>query len=71
MPVVEAVAAVPVSPVPMASMPVAFIPVPLVPVPATAGVPEVCTDKEQPHEHDEYGHPRLPCFHDHRLSLRV
>src|SRR5687768_18084250 len=67
----KAVASVPVSPVPVASVPMAFIPVPLVPVPVTVGVPEVRTDKEQPHEHDEYGPPLLPRSHDRRLSLRV
>jgi hypothetical protein len=68
MPVVEAVVvmvvAVVVASEPMTSMPP-------VPMPATVGVSEVCTEQDQPHDHDEYPHPLLPCSHDHRLSLRV
>jgi hypothetical protein len=66
MPVVEAVVVVVavVASEPMTSMPP-------VPMPATVGVSEVCTEQDQPHDHDEYCHPLLPCSHDHRLSLRV
>jgi hypothetical protein len=65
MPVVEAVVVmVVVASEPMTSM----SPVPMA---AAVGVSEVCTENEQPHDHDEYAHPLLPCSHDRRLSLRV
>jgi hypothetical protein len=45
----------------MPSVPMA--PMPPVPVAATVGVPEVCPEQEQPHDHDEYAHPPPPCVH--------
>jgi hypothetical protein len=68
MPVVEAVVVMVVAVV-VASEPMTLMPP--VPMPATVGVSEVCTEQDQPHDHDEYPHPLLPCSHDYRLSLRV
>jgi hypothetical protein len=68
MPVVEAVVVV------VAVVVVAFEPMTSMspmPTAATVGVSEVCTEQEQPHDHDECPYPRLPRSHDRRLSLRV
>ena len=69
MPVVEAVVVVAAAVVVVASEPMTSMPPVL--MAAAVGVSEVCTEKEQPHDHDEYAHPLPPCSHDHRLSLRM
>jgi hypothetical protein len=64
MPVVEAVVVVMVASEPMT-------PMPPVPMAATVGVSEVCTEQEQPHDHDEYAYPLLPCSHGAHPSHRL